>query len=376
MQDDSAIVIGLQNYPGMNGPNQSSLSGPENDAKDFEEWLLSKDGGDVPQTNIKRILSSDYPVAAEPKNCKPVFFDIKDAFDILRRRSIEKTNSHHGPKIGRRLYIFMSGHGITPTPYGNITKEVGLLMSNADDINIMEFDSHFPGCFTADWFCVNGCFEEVFLFMDCCRDIIKTPASSVVFVSQGNLNGAKRFYAFATKWGRRAKERNINGVMRGVFTKTLLLALNGAGADVDLNNPASGLITGASLKSFLINNTKLFLDKNSLSVDDGDEPDIEMIPNGNNGNDIVIKRVPLKKFPVIIDIPQGVSGKIDFITGNSIRVDTILLNTLTNKIEINLPRGLFNLQAIKNNTIVHTEAFIVSGIEEQGSEAKCILQFL
>lgn len=375
MQEDSAIVIGLQKYPGFGAALQ--LDGAESDAKEFYEWLRSKDGGDVPEINIQLILSSDLRFATSngPLDCRPFFADIKSAFEKLRRASIKKAEVQLGPRIGRRLYIFMSGHGITPTPNGHVTREVGLLMSNVDGVNIMDSDSHFPGCSVADYFCVNGCFDEVFLFMDCCRDIIKMPQPNLVFVTEGSVATTKRFYAFATKWGRRAKERNFNGSVRGVFTTTLLKALNGAAADMEGGNSNFGLITAASLKTFLINNTRKYLNKSLLNVGDDDVPDIDIMPNENNGDDIIIKRVPLQKFPAIVNNPNLVVGSIDVLR-NSVRVDSFTLLPGANSIYLNLPRGVLSFQTIQNGKIVTAkEVLVIYGIEDVGNAATYSLNF-
>jgi hypothetical protein len=239
----------------------------------------------------------------------------------------------------------------------------------------MEPDSHFPGCSIADYFCVNGCFDEVFLFMDCCRDIIKMPQSNFVFVSQGSVTTSKRIYAFATKWGRRAKERNINGNMRGVFTMTLLRALNGAAADMDPKDPQMGVITAASLKSFLVYNTRKFLDNNSLNASDEDIPDIDIIPNNENGNDIIIKTVPLQKFPVVINNYDGIDGTVDILR-NATKIGNIELSGELKTFTTNLPRGVMSFQTIRNNAILTSiDVLVVYGVEEVGNEAVFTLKF-
>lgn len=374
MTEDHAIIIGIQNYPGLNKPGQAALSGVESDALEFETWVRSPEGGDVPPDNIDTILSSNFsPPAANAYNCKPAFAEVKRVFDVLRRRSLEKIAARRGAKIGRRLYIFMSGHGITPKPYGHITREVGLLMGNVDDINIYDNDSHTPGYSMAEYFLREGCFEEVFLFMDCCRDILTTAQSNIVFISNGTGEGL-RFYAFGCQWGRRAKERNLDGRMQGVFTKTLLLALNGASADPDPNDPTKGIITTASLRSFLINNTREFLDKTTLMPDDRDEPDIEIHPNGRIGESLFINRVPLQKFPVVINLENPFDGEIEILTGNFIKVDAYQLTSQTNVLNLQLSRGKYILQGV-NIRIVRTAVFAVKGIEDAANPATYTLKF-
>ncbi len=374
MTEDHAIIIGIQNYPGLNKPGLTPLSGVEADALDFEKWVRSPDGGDVPKDNIDTILSSQFaPPAAQPFDCKPAFAEVKRVFDVLRRRSAEKDAKRRGPKIGRRLYIFMSGHGITPKPFGQITREVGLLMGNVDDVNMYDNESHMPGYFMAEFFLHEGCFEEVFLFMDCCRDILTNAQPNIVFMSNGTNDGL-RFYAFGCQWGRKAKERILNGRVQGVFTKTLLLALNGASADPDPNDPTKGIITAASLRSFLVNNTREFLDKNTLTPNDKDEPDVEIRPNGKLGEDILINKVPLQKFPVVINLANPFDGEIEVLTGNFVTVETLQLTSQTNVLNLQLPRGTYILQGF-NVKIIRTIAFVVKGIEDATNPAIHTLQF-
>jgi hypothetical protein len=54
--DDYAIVVGISAYP-----YHGNLSGPENDAKAFYDWLIDPQWGAVPEANVDRILTSDCP---------------------------------------------------------------------------------------------------------------------------------------------------------------------------------------------------------------------------------------------------------------------------------------------------------------------------
>lgn len=44
MENDFAVIVGLQHYPAIDDPanGKPPLSGPENDANDFNEWILSR----------------------------------------------------------------------------------------------------------------------------------------------------------------------------------------------------------------------------------------------------------------------------------------------------------------------------------------------
>src|SRR5437764_8120203 len=97
--NDYAVVVGIARYPAW-----GDLSGPENDAREFERWLTAADGGDVPARHVTTLLSSKYP-----EGSRPMAVDIDDAFD-----KVIALGDAQGGQAGRRLYAFMAGHGISP----------------------------------------------------------------------------------------------------------------------------------------------------------------------------------------------------------------------------------------------------------------------
>src|SRR5438876_2528192 len=214
--DDYAIVVGISSYPDI-----SNLQGPENDARHFYEWLVAADGGKLPQNQAKLIRSSDYPAAAGREDAKPIIEDINKAFEGL----IEQGMKNHG-KTGRRLYIFLAGHGLSPS-----LEESALLMANASQL-FMGY--HLPGHFYAQWFVASAFFDEVVLFMDCCRDtylnvpMYTPPWTPVQTVDAANVN---KFYGLATKWSHKSREQDIDGETQGLFTWSLLKALRGGAPD-------------------------------------------------------------------------------------------------------------------------------------------------
>src|SRR3712207_3939058 len=131
----------------------------------------------------------------------------------------------------------MAGHGFGPD-----LDSACLLMANATP-NRTSY--HVPGKPWANHFMASGYFEEVLLFMDCCRERYSTKVMNIPddLVSSGASGW--RFYAFASKYTKLSKEREIDGRVRGVFTVTLLQALEGGAAN------AEGKVTGRSLSSFL-----------------------------------------------------------------------------------------------------------------------------
>jgi hypothetical protein len=349
-QNDFAVVVGLQFYPGLKANGSVGLSGPENDANDFYDWVISSTGGNLPLQNVSKILSSSFPEPIPDSDyafALPGSSDIIKVFEKIRNLSIVNERNHTGSRVGRRLYIFMSGHGIAPNTYGNkLEKEAALLMCNVPPDNRAAPNYHIPGGYTANWFCENDCFEEVFLFMDCCRDPTIVPAINMYLPPIGNHSDTKRFYALSTRWSLKSREKMFNGRMRGVFTKVLLDALNGASAVLDPENLNQTIINGKSLKSFLYNNISKEVDS------EYQEPDIDYFPKRNEGEDILVKTIDtslLPTFPIEISVPHNASGSINIFNSSLNEVTNALIQDAPEEIDFELPLGKYLLNGIVNN---------------------------
>ena len=249
--DDYALAVGIARYPGL-----SNLQGPENDAGRFHEWLVSPCGGDVPENQAFLVLSSHFGPFAQRRDARPIIQDILNHFECM----IE-TGKQRGGRAGRRLYIFMAGHGFSPT-----LEEAALLMANA---NMDSMGYHIPSRTYALWFIASALFDEIVLLMDCCRD--DYPYTNLALPPWGMIHAARAYkvrhlYGFATKWSRKSRERVIaeGGEIRGLFTWSLLKGLQGGAVD------QQGRTTGASLKNFVHN----YLPK-LLPQDQYQEPNFE-----------------------------------------------------------------------------------------------------
>jgi len=359
-ENDYALIVGLQNYPGLGDPK---LGGPEFDALQFEKWVKCPNGGAVPADHIDRILSSDYIQPQLPipplRNTRPAEAEIVNVLYKLRDISMDNIQNGRGPRIGNRLYIYMSGHGISPTTFGDLTsEECALLMSDVDDSLKRVPRYHIAGNYVASWFSKNNCFAEVFLFMDCCRDNTQVPAVNMCFPPTGNSDETKRFLAYAAKPSRRAKEMIINGKPQGVFTRALLMALRGAAAVPDPKSPVQGYITFESLQSFLINNMRYLLDPQFANDPDIQEPNVRFYPD--NSPKTVVIPAPVQSFPVTI---EAIPGAVDDIVIYSSALKTIVqrLNAQDLPKVVALPREEYMIIA-KTPDIV-TIPLSVKGIE-------------
>lgn len=296
---DWAIVVGINDYPEL-----GSLNGPENDARDFHQWVLT--GGEVPAARARLICSSDFkPPAFESYiDAKPTMEAISKEFQRLDLEAQKSENAQLGRTVGRRLYLYFSGHGFGPD-----LEDAALLMANATRVAT---GFHIPGRPWANWFLRAGYFQEVVLLMDCCRENYpRSPLNVPAFISltAPDVDRSKRFYGFSAKWGKLSRERTIDGKVHGVFTAALLAALSGGAAT------PTGDITAFSLGSFLFNSMRKFLDPADLANEDiAQEPDLDYDPN--TGASFVIARVPPKTFPVTIRVsPPNVGQSLRVFDG-------------------------------------------------------------
>ncbi|MDQ4075274.1 MAG: caspase family protein, partial [Chloroflexota bacterium] len=334
-----AIVVGVQVYPDPSFGEP--LRAPENDAKAFREWLVSTTGGNLLADHVELILSSDYKQPfKDARRAKPTAERIADAFEKLDAIAEENKAKGQGLRVGRRLYLYFAGHGCAPSSPSS--DEALLLTANASEIRLGE---NIPGKMYADWYLWSAYFQEVVLFMDCCRDVfpaapINAPANKQINRDEA-LDRGKIFYGFATRWKRKAREKPFNGQWRGVFTTALLTGLQGGAAD-----PKDGRVSAASLRDYLYNSWREFLSPEDLAdVEVPKEPEVWYRPQ-TDGEDFVFATVPVPSFPVTIDFSAELQGrKVEIIDDD---FEVVAVTTLsTNSWQVDLKKGkyLLNLEA-------------------------------
>jgi uncharacterized caspase-like protein len=324
-KNDWAVVVGIQSYPGL-----SDLGGPENDAKDFFEWLISKDGGAVPKEHVTLILSPT-PPATLPTSALPTTQQIEQAFDHLD--DIANLDENNG-RVGRRLYLYFSGHGFAPD-----FEQAALLMANATQ---KRTGFHILGKSYADWFYRSGYFNEVVLFMDCCQEkYSKTVPRPVHFNDVTDFNAideGKRFYGFGTKWSRLAQERLMDdGKVHGVFTYALLKALRGDAADSEHN------ITATSLGDWLYANMRKLLSEDALKIAEiAKEPDLHYEKNPQKT--FVFTTVStLPTFKVNVNVRAESAGHVLTVIDNKF-AEVANVPAVSPVTQLSLPRGLYRAE--------------------------------
>jgi hypothetical protein len=334
---DRAIVVGIQGYPELPPP----LHGPENDAREFFDWLTTTGGlnPDPLAGQAKLILSSDpdfQPPSATAVDARPTTEAILREFDRLEEIAKQSPDG----RAGRRLYLYLSGHG-----FGQDLNNASLLMANATQSRTRY---HIPGRAWADHFYLRGLFDEVVLFMDCCREryataVLNGPGSALTQVPPQN---GRRFYGFSAKHGRLSVELMIDGRKRGVFTATLLDALGGGAAE------ENGDITGESLQAYLYQNMREYLTPAELAdADIATEPDLFCDPPP--ASQFVIARVPPKVYAVQIPLPPGSPGdRLELRSDNKFALVAQGIAGGSEVWELEVPRGTYLLVASGTTKVV------------------------
>ena len=291
---DWALAVGITKYPDS---AFEPLDGPEADAKDFFDWVTSKDGGGVAMQHARLVVSSQFRKFRSAIDAQPAVEAVQGFFERLDERARQTDEL----TVGRRLYIYLSGHGFAPSD-----SEIALLMANAAKNRLKH---HLPGKAWANLFYRSGYFEEVLLFMDCCRNIlpqtIPNPPSISIHDNPDAIQKGRRLYAFATKWGAQSRERVVaRGKSRGVFTMALMEGLRGRACE-----PGTSRVTAMSLRSYLFNNMKDFLGEADLQNPAiPKEPDIE--PSQQDADFTIVElKTPPQGTPVRILLPAAVKGK-------------------------------------------------------------------
>jgi hypothetical protein len=341
--EDRALVVGISVYPGLD-----NLEGTELDAKNFYDWVVDPEGGAVPPTQATLIRSSDFgPPFPSVVKAAPTTSAVTDYFDALQEEAQQKSAKGESDRLGRRLYLYFAGHGFAPS-----IDDAAILMANATPIRV---GHHVPGKPWADWLYKAGYFDELLLFMDCCRENYpKAPLNLPPFIdlnSADAVDRGKRFYVFATKWARLSRERKMqDGQSHGVFTTALLAGLRQA---ADQN----GRVTALGLRSWLFNNMKSFFDPSE--PDNGEvskEPDI--FAPSDPAKDFVIATVKPLKFKVRVALEAEDAGKKVQVRDSKFKiVDSA--TAAPPAWEIELPRGPYLAELVGTEK---TATFEVDGV--------------
>lgn len=309
---DWAIVVGVQKYPGL-----ASLGGPKNDAEAFCEWLVGANGGAVKPNNVKLIVTPFNKPFRSAEDAEPTELKVRKAAEAIQKQAIKNLPKTGKKYVGRRLYLYFAGHGFSPR-----VDQTALLMADATKQHVGP-PYHWLGDYTANWFWQAGYFDEILLFMDCCRETYDVPAVNMPWTNEFAADfkqRVKRFYAFATGWTLLSRELpDQNGMVRGVFTRTLLEGLRGRAVEANSNR-----ITTKSLQKYLTDSIPALKDSDFIT-DDFVITSVAAAPNS---------------FPVKIKIPAQAAGRRIEVWDSTRMVDST--NAVGAEVwQVNLVKGLY-----------------------------------
>lgn len=318
MKNDFALIIGINDYtpPGDNGLR--TLGGAIGDANDFEKWILSKDGGNVPRKNCKKIISKPMPL-------KPIQKQIDDAY-----LKIDDLVSN-GVRQARRFYFYFSGHGVGLM---NEANEIALCLANWSEKRRHEALGVELYKKTIKQY---GYFDEMIFVLDCCRNTkinINPAHPSFGVPMQGpNAGKTKLFTAYATQYqdqSYEAEEENLE--MRGVFTKVLLNGLKGDASD------EIGVITADGLKDYLLKQAPIEAQKRGFKQ----IPQIVVDSFAKDTPFISLVDFQSKNITCYINFSDTRNGDIELIDNSGVIGS---YNASKNKnIQISLAKGLYLLR--------------------------------
>jgi hypothetical protein len=272
--EDYAVVVGIAKYPGLgSAPTMTAdLQAPVTDAMDVYKWLVDPNGGGIQdgkdgrEAHVKVITSDQFPSTNDVLSVEPQISKIQQAFAWLQLIAEKNDAEGKGRLVGRRLYIYMSGHGFSPSRL-----QGGVYLANATPVQT--FNTFASGWL--EWFQDIGYFKEFVLWLDSCMDREFTVVpENIPFRKQGaSVPSGPTFICFAAPRPLKTVERPIaadNGKVHGVFTWTLLEGLRGAAAD-----PNTRSITARSLGDYLINGMKSLLWETDMPNQDiAKEPEV------------------------------------------------------------------------------------------------------
>jgi hypothetical protein len=326
--DDHAILVGISRYPELEqGGKPADLQGPINDVTAIKAWLLDPKGGGFPNDSTIHAITSG--TATSAADARPTADELEATLAELDGIAQKNREEGRGLRVGRRIYIFMSGHGFSPG------RQRGCLFAaNAKDR--LSFNVHATGWLS--WLQDSGYFREFVLWMDCCMNRLSflQPRDPPIPVVNAADPPRANFVAFAAQRPLKAVEAPIpedNNLVHGVFTWTLLEGLRGAAADVN------GRVTGRSLSDWVRNAQIARMSKRDLEdADVAKEPEIVHEDAGL----IFARGVSKPTYEIRVTFPAPALGKIARVWGGApVRIvgDAFPIDNALQKLQ--LPPGLY-----------------------------------
>jgi hypothetical protein len=226
---DRAIVVGIARYPQL---GLKSLNGPVNDAKRMADWLVNSARAHVTLITSDGNGTDSWNVS----DLRPHPQDVVSRFVTY----LAEAQTRPTRRLGKRLYVYMAGHGFMPEP-----RNLSLIM--ADALGPV-YIPNIQATSWIDWFADQLYFDEHVLWMDCCatRAFSYDGGKPLLQKTATRQDGrGKVFMAFAAGPTLETFEGPVgqNGQIGGLFTDRLLRGLEGAAAHGDGMVRTSGLVS-------------------------------------------------------------------------------------------------------------------------------------
>jgi hypothetical protein len=213
-----AIVIGIDEY----GAPQLQLQAAVADAERFRAWVVSEDGGRVPEDNVHLLLGrrpgehkkQENEVAPTKANIVQAINDVVAAAEARGR--------------GDRLYFFFSGHGITAQLAGR--EESALVLPGFDE----RHPEHSLAVRSLAEHLETTPFDDQFFFVDACRTLFEDlygqiGAWPIPRRRDPGQSPVQQFILYATSPGLTAAQSPWpeDGEFVSAFTEVLISGLEG-----------------------------------------------------------------------------------------------------------------------------------------------------
>ncbi len=239
---DHAVVIGIQRYADVAAGWISTLQGPDNDAGAIADWLRDPAGGGLLPANVRVVRSAEAPDPFVNGDAQP---HQSMVIDVMRSVAQLPKDAFQGQWAGRRLYVYVSGHG-----WANDYDETALVTAEAiqaSPLNVLVTS-------WVRWMRKAAPFQELVFWGDTCATRIPlTKLFPCDLPDSFSMNSphVRVFGAYAAPLGLVAVENQMpDGQWHGAFTYALLEGLRGAAATP---------VTNDTLRDYLLNATHSFM---------------------------------------------------------------------------------------------------------------------
>jgi hypothetical protein len=329
--DHYAVVVGVSRYPtlGELPDTPADLKGPENDADAVCAWL--KSAGGLPDSNVKLVKSSIFAPFNPATAGKPTTVEIEECFLWLEQLARTNQANKKGLKVGRRLYVYVSGHGFSPKRNQGCLFAANARPRYGVTSNVSRW---------LEWFQDANYFDEFVLWMDCCMNRMSLlPPGDVPFPPISNPDPAgPAFIAFAAQRPLKAAESSIRedeDRVHGIFTWILLDGLQGAAVD------EYGMVTSRSLADWLRNALRP-----RMSLADVNDPDVAKEPEilKEDPGIVFARGLAPKSYKTVLSFPPTATGQQARLwSGRPPRINQSF--TIQPNVELSLASGLYVLDA-------------------------------